>query len=134
MNDMTQARLTFYIPFDIPNKNGSVLTKEAIKSIVEACPAHLPVVYQDGKGDYSETEVSYNEMVVGITNSSPCIVNVDAENQLYQFAVDCTMFEMGIEVLSNLHKDKTSDMKITGVGLLCKDRDSYGLYQIKCYS
>lgn len=118
MNDMTRARLTFYIPFDIPNRNGSVLTKEAIESIVETTPANLPIVYKDNKNEYSEIEINKNTTVIGATTSSPYVLDVNDENQIYEIAVDCALFSIGVEFIANQHGDTISDINITGVGLI----------------
>ena len=112
MNDeMTKVKLTMHIPFDKPNKNGTVFTKEAVENAINNIPVNIPIIYRDSKSEY-------DSKVVGATTGDSHIVIWDSENQVCKMTVDGVVFHSGAEIIVNeIEDNKISDFRITSIGL-----------------
>lgn len=49
----TKVKLTIPIPFDKPDKNGVMYTKEAVENAVNNLRKNIPIVYGDSETDKS---------------------------------------------------------------------------------
>mgnify|MGYP003304032013 CR=1 FL=1 len=112
MNDeMTKVKLTMYIPFDKPNKNGTVFTKEAVENAVNNLSTNLPIIYRDNKS-------RFRDKVIGATTGNSHIVTWDSDNQICKMIVDGVVFHSGAEIIVNEIEDNNiSDFRITSIGL-----------------
>ena len=45
--ELTEVKFTISIPFDKPNKNGTIFTKEAIENAINNFPTNTPIIYKD---------------------------------------------------------------------------------------
>lgn len=109
-DELTKVKLTIHIPFDKPNKNGSVFTEEAVENAIANLNANLPIIYKDNKS-------RFQDRVIGATVSNSPIVNWDFENQVCKMTVDGVMFHCGAEIIVNEIEDgQISDFKITSIG------------------
>lgn len=105
----TKVKLTIPIPFDKPDKNGVMYTKEAVENAVNNLRKNIPIVYGD-----SETDKS----IIGTTTGDSHIVTWDFENQICKMTVDGVIFYSGAELIVNEMKDnKITDFEIISVGL-----------------
>ena len=105
----TKVKLTIPIPFDKPDKNGVMHTKEAVENAVNNLRKNIPIIYGD-----SETDKS----IIGTTTGDSHIVTWDFENQICKMTVDGVIFYSGAELIVNEMKDnKITDFEIISVGL-----------------
>lgn len=110
-NENTKVKLTIHIPFDRPNKNGIVFTKEAIENAINNAPTNIPIVYRDNKNEF-------DNKVIGTTTGCPHISIWDSENQVCEMMVDGVVFRSGADIVINkIEDDKISDFRITDIGL-----------------
>lgn len=115
VNDMadetTKVKLTMHIPFDTPNKNGAVLTKEAVENAVNNIPTNMPIIYRGNKDEY-------NEKVIGATTGNSHIVTWDSENQVCKMTVDGVMFHCNpLITINEVEDNKIIDFRIASIGL-----------------
>lgn len=111
-DELTKVKLTIHIPFDKPNKNGSVFTKEAVENAVVNLNKNLPIIYRDNKS-------RFQDKVIGATTGNSHIVNWDFENKVCKMTVDGVMFHCGAEIIVNEMKDgEISDFRITSIGFI----------------
>ena len=110
-DEMTKVKLTMHIPFDTPNKNGTVLTKEAVENAINNIPTNMPIIYRGNKDGYSEK-------VIGNTTGNSHIVVWDSENQVCKMTVDGVMFHCNPFIIINEIDDKKiTDFRIASIGL-----------------
>ena len=110
-DENTKVKLTIHIPFDRPNKNGIVFTKEAIENAINNAPTNIPIVYRDNKNEFGNK-------VIGTTTGCPHISIWDSENQICEMMVDGVVFCSGADIVINkIEDDKISDFRITDIGL-----------------
>ena len=111
IDEMTKVKLTIHIPFNKPNKNGSIFTEEAVENAVNNLCTNLPIIYRDNKD-------RFQDKVIGTTTGSSHIVNWDFENQVCKMTVDGVIFRSGAEIIVNEIEDgKIPDFRITSIGL-----------------
>ena len=112
MNDeMTKIKLTLHMPFDKPNKNGTVFTKEAVENAINNISVNMPIIYRDSKSEY-------DSKVVGATTGDSHIVIWDSENQVCKMTVDGVVFYSGANIVVNKIEDgKITDFRIESIGL-----------------
>lgn len=110
-DEMTKVKLTMHIPFDKPNKNGTVFTKEAVENAINNIPVNMPIIYRDSKSEYESK-------VVGATIGDSHIVIWDSENQVCKMTVDGVMFHCNPLITINEFEDnKITDFRIASIGL-----------------
>ena len=110
-DEMTKVKLTMHIPFDTPNKNGTVLTKEAVENAINNIPINMPIICRHNKNEY-------NEKVIGTTIGNSHIVTWDSKNQVCKMTVDGIMFHCNPLITINEIEDrKINDFRITSIGL-----------------
>lgn len=106
-----KVKITIPIPFDKPDENGYVFTKEAIRNAVNNLHKNLPIIYR-------ENGKEIDGVFVGTTTGSSHIVTWDLKNQVCKITVDGIVFFGGTECIINEIKDKkVTDFKITGISL-----------------
>ena len=112
MKDETiKITITIPIPFDRPNKNGIMFTKEAVENAVTNIPVNMPILYKDNKDEYKD-------VVIGTTTGNSHIVTCDLKNQVYKMTVEGVLFNSGVEMFVNeIEGNKISDFRIVGIGL-----------------
>ena len=102
------VKITIPIPYDQPDKNGNIYTKEAVENAVNHLHKNLPIVFRD------ESE----EKVIGTTTGDSHITTWDFENQICKVTIDGVVFYGGTECIVNEIKDgKITDFEIVGIGL-----------------
>lgn len=111
-DEMMKVKFTMHIPFDRPNKNGTVFTKEAVENAVNNIPINIPIICGDNKS-------KFGNKVIGTTTGDSHIVTWDFENQVCKMIVDGVVFRSGAEIVVNeIEDNKISDFRIVGVGLI----------------
>lgn len=107
--ELTKVKFTISIPYDKPNKNGTMFTKEAVDDAICNLRRNLPIVYND-----DET----NSKVVGVTTGESHIVTWDSDNQAYKMTVDGVLFHCNpVIVVNEIEDGKISDFRIASIGL-----------------
>lgn len=103
-----KIKITIPIPFDRPDQNGVIYTKEAVENAVNHLHKNLPIINRD-KG---------NEEVIGVTTGDSHIATWDFENQVCKVTIEGAVFYGGTECIVNEIKDgKVTDFEIVGIGL-----------------
>lgn len=107
----TKVKFTVYIPFDKPNKNGSIFTKEAVENAVKNIPKNIPILYKSN-------ENKFLDKVIGATTGDAQVIAWDSENQVCEMTLDGVIFRSGAEIIVNEIEDgKISDFRIVSIGL-----------------
>lgn len=110
VDEMTKVKFTMYIPFDTPNKNGTVFTKEAVENAINNIPVNMPIIYRDSKSEY-------DNKVVGATTGDSHII-WDSENQACKMTVDGVMFHCNpLIIINEIEDEKITDFRIASIGL-----------------
>ena len=105
--DNIKVTITIPIPYDKPDKNGNIYTKEAVEKAVNNLHKNLPIIFRD------ESE----EKVIGTTTGDSHIATWDFENQVCKLTVDGEVFFGGTECTVDIKDGKITDFTITGIGL-----------------
>ena len=108
--DNTKVKLSVSIPFDKPNKNGSIFSIEAVEKAIGDFKEHMPIL--DYRDKWEDTKV------IGYVNSAPHIISWDFENQVCTAEVYGTIFSCGAELkINEIEDNKITDFEITSIGL-----------------
>lgn len=104
-----KVTITIPIPYDQPDKNGNIYTKEAVEKAVNNLHKHIPIIF----GDESE------EKVIGTITGDSHIATWDFENQVCNLTVDGEVFFGGTQskCIFDRGKGKIVDVEIVGIGL-----------------
>ena len=103
----TKVTITIPIPYNKPDKNGNIYTKEAVEKAVNNLHKHLPIIYR------GESE----EKVIGSTTGDSHIATWDSENQVCKLTVDGEVFFGGTECIADIDNGKIVNFEIVGIGL-----------------
>lgn len=103
---MTEVKLTFSMPYDTPNRNGTVFTKEAIEDAVNQLHRNRPIIYE---GDNT---------VIGTTTETSHIATWDDKNNVCKITVNGVIFDCDpILNIKESENNKISSFQIVGFGL-----------------
>ena len=102
-----KATITITIPYNEPDKNGNIYTKEAVEKAVNNLHKHLPIIFR------GESE----EKVIGTTTGDSHIATWDFENQVCKLTVDGEVFFGGTECIADIDNGKIVNFEIVGIGL-----------------
>ena len=104
-----KVRLTIPIPFDRPDLNGAVHTKEAIDKAITNMAFGTPILYKD-----NDCEAK----VVGVIDDSFRSIKFDSDNQVCEVSLNGTIFYAGAEVIANeIENGNITDCEIISIGL-----------------
>lgn len=104
-------KITIPFPFDRPDKNGVIYTKEAVKNAFENFGEGLPIVYCGNE--------SYKQIIIGVTSltDEPVIV-CDDEKQMYRVSIKGLLFAGGTECIEGKRDNvNISDFEILSIGI-----------------
>ena len=104
--DSIKVRLTIPIPFDRPDLNGTIYTKEAISNAINNMPSNTPILYKD-----NDCEAK----VVGVVDEPFRSISFDSKNQVCTLSLNGTIFYGGAEIIVN----EIEDGKITDFEIAC---------------
>ena len=104
-----KVTITIPIPYDQPDENGNIYTKEAVENAVNNLHKHIPIIFRD------ESE----EKVIGTATDDSHIATWDFENQVCNLTVNGEVFFGGTEseCTFDIEKGKIVDFDIVGIGL-----------------
>ena len=104
-----KVTMTIPIPYDQPDNNGDIYTKEAVEKAVNNLHKYLPIIFR------GESE----EKVIGTTTDDSHIATWDFENQVCNLTVNGEIFFGGTEseCTFDIDKGKIVDFEIVGIGL-----------------
>ena len=105
--DNIKVTITIPIPYDQPDKNGNIYTKEAVEKAVNNLHKYIPIIFRD------ESE----EKVIGTTTSDSHIATWDFENQVCNLTVNGEVSFGGAEGIVTANNGKIVDFEILGFGL-----------------
>ena len=102
-----KVTMTIPIPYNKPDKNGNIYTKEAVEKAVNNLHKHIPIIFRD------ESE----EKVIGTATGDSHITTWDFENQVCNLTVNGEVFFGGAEGIVTANNGKIVDFEILGIGL-----------------
>ena len=103
--ELTKVKLTIHLPFDKPNKNGCILTEDAVEDAVNHLQRNLPIIYE-------------NDKVIGTTTGESHIVTWDDDNQVCKMTVDGVLFDCSPKIVIKENEDgKISNFQIASISL-----------------
>ena len=107
--DNIKVTITIPIPYNEPDKNGNIYTKEAVEKAVDNLHKHIPIIF----GDESK------EKIIGTTTDDSHIVTWDFENQVCNLTVNGEVFFGGTKSKCTVDRGKGTivDFEIVGIGL-----------------
>ena len=107
--DNIKVTITIPIPYDQPDKNGNIYTKEAVEEAVNNFNKNLPIIFRD------ESE----RKVIGTTTGDSHTATWDFENQVCNLTVNGEVFFGGTESEYTFDRDKGKivNFEIVGLGL-----------------
>ena len=105
--DNIKVTITIQIPYDQPDKNGAIYTKEGVEKAVNNVHKHTPIIFRD----------EFEEKVIGTTTNDSLITTWDDENQVCKLTVDGEVFFGGTECIADIDKGKIVNFDIVGIGL-----------------
>ena len=104
-----KVKLTIPIPFDRPDLNGAVHTKEAIDKAITNMPSNIPIVYGDNDS---------NQKCIGVIDEPFRSIRFDSDNQVCELSLNGTIFYAGASIIANEIEDgKITDFEIRSIGL-----------------
>lgn len=107
----SKVKITIPIPFDRPDKNGTMFTEDAVSNAISTLKTHLPVI--DRRNDNR-----LNDVVIGSTTGMAHIVTWDFENQVCYMTVNGELFGCGVDIIVNdIEGNKVKDFDIVSIGL-----------------
>ena len=105
--DNIKVTMTIPIPYDQPDNNGDIYTKEAVEKAVNNLHKYLPIIFR------GESE----EKVIGTTTDDSHIATWDFENQVCNLTVNGEVFFGGTECIADIDNGKIVNFEIVGIGL-----------------
>lgn len=102
-----KVTITIPIPYDQPDKNGDIYTKEAVEKAVNNLHKHTPIIFRD----------EFEGKVIGNMTDDSLITTWDYENQVCKLTVDGEIFFGGTECIADIDNGKIVDFEIVGIGL-----------------
>ena len=105
--DNIKVTITIPIPYEQPDKNGDIYTKEAVEKAVNNLHKHTPIIFRD----------EFEEKVIGTTMDDSLITTWDFENQVCNLTVNGKIFFGGTECIADIDNGKIVDFEIVGFGL-----------------
>ena len=105
--DNIKVTITIPIPYDQPDNNGNIYTKEAVEKAVNNLNKNLPIIFRGES----------KEKVIGTTTSDSHIATWDFENQVCKLTVDGEVFFGGTECTVDIDNGKIVNFEIVGIGL-----------------
>lgn len=109
--DNIKVKFAMPIPFDRPDGNGNVYTKEAVeKALYNLNNNNIPLLYRGNEEDSVDK-------VIGVANILPDVV-WDDEQQVCNIEIDGNIFYGGTDCIANEIKGNTiADFTIVSIGL-----------------
>lgn len=106
-----KASLDITIPFDKPNSNGIIYTKDAVKNAINKFKTELPIIYRDN-------DSVKNGVVIGNTMEGLSSVSWYDKAGTCKIIIDGVFYFGGTECIVNqIHEGTVSDFNIVSVGL-----------------
>lgn len=101
--------ITMPIPYDRPDSNGVVHTKESIQDMIKSFSVNKPITFKANEED--------TEHCIGFVSSKDCSVNWDDDTQTCWLNIDGRIFYGGADIVVNEMKDgKITSFEIRSVG------------------
>ena len=105
-----KVKITIPIPYDKPDLNGVVHTKEAVKNAISSIHTNLPILFKE--------DTNADAKVIGATTGTSHIVTWDPEKQVCKVTVDGVVFYCGADItVHGIDGGNVSSFEITSIGL-----------------
>lgn len=105
--DKIEVSITIKAPFDQPDKNGVIYTREAIMNALQNAQAGLPII------QYLDNDTL---QAIGITTCKPYAIQFDGDAQICCYSVDGKIFFGGTECDADIEDGIVKSFEITGYG------------------
>lgn len=90
--------LDITIPFDKPNSNGIIYTKDTIKNVINKFKTELPIIYRDN-------DSVKNGVVIGNTMEGLSSVSLDDKAKTCKIIIDGALYFGGTEcIVKQIHE------------------------------
>ena len=117
---MLPIKITIPFPYDKPDKNGHIYSKDAVERAVNTLHKNIPIIYRDN----SEGELKDGLQIVGHTTGDCHTVIWDSDNQVCKMIIDGEVYAGGTSCLVHDMKDGViHSFEITGLGLSVLSKD-----------
>lgn len=108
-NSMEKISIELQFPYEVPDANGIIYTKEAVKNAFANGISNIPIKYMDNDG---------YETIVGYTSKEPVIPEWDDFNGVLKVKVNGTIYFAGTHCIVNEMSDGiVNDFEITSIGI-----------------
>lgn len=102
--------ITIPFPYNHPDKNGNIYTKEAVQNAIESLQKGMPIIFRGN-------DTVGTEFVIGHTTDKQYVVD-DYLNQTYRLTVEGVIAAGGTECIVDEIKDRTiNKFEIVSLGL-----------------
>lgn len=106
----SMIKLTLALPYDRPNHNGVVYTKEAIENAFANSAPYLPILIRNDATQKTEFIGS-----TGTTHSFDC----DEKNKTCYVTIDGNIYYAGADIVINeMHDREVTDFEIRSISIL----------------
>ena len=112
--DSIQVKITMPIPFDKPDGNYVIHSKESVEKITRQSYKNYPIVFRGTEGDQAK--------VIGHIADDFLCANWDNENGVCNLTINGLIYHGGADIVVNeCHQDKNGvavidDFRIVGIG------------------
>ena len=110
---MLPVKITIPFPYDKPDKNGNVYTKEAVQNALTHLRKNIPIIYKDNAD-------TLNDIVLGHTTGDCHIVTWDSDNQIFKVTIDGVIYAGGTSCVvhdMDVKEKKVTRFEITELGV-----------------
>jgi len=103
-----EVSFTVQIPFDRPDRNGTVFTREALKDALQNAQNGLPIVNWCSDGSCQ---------VIGVTSCQPYAIQFDDESQTCRYTIDGNIMYGGLNGVASVENGIVNSFEITSFGI-----------------
>ena len=113
--DGIKVKITIPIPFDKPDLNGVIHSKEAVEKITHQFHNDVPIIFRSDEDD--------NPKVIGHISDNCQIADWDTKNGICKLTVGGLIYYGGMDIVVNeCHQGENGetvidDFRVTGIGL-----------------
>lgn len=106
-----KMQIALRFPFDNPDRNGVVYSKQAVERAISALQGKLPILYRDN-------EVCPDGEVIGYTAGETASVLWDNDYQVCEVILDAAVYYGGTEcIVKGMSNGVVTDFEITALGI-----------------
>lgn len=106
-----KMQIALKFPFDRPDENSVVYSRQAVEQAISALQGKLPILYQDN-------DVCSEGKVIGHTSGDTASVLWDDDYQVCEVILDAAIYYSGTEcIIKSINNGVVTDFEITALGI-----------------